>query len=114
MRCPHADSAGQYLFGKHGGGEVSLAGIREERNDDFARIFRAFCKHRRRMHRSTGGDAHEDALAAYQCTSGSVSVRLGDGDDLIVNRAVEIVRHKVRADAHQAVRACLALGEQRF
>lgn len=54
-----------------------------------------------------GGDPGENALGAHEQARGGVGVLLADGDDLVDGAAVKVLRHKVRADAHQTVGACL-------
>ena len=70
------------------------------------------CQLRRRPHGGAGGDAHQDALGPGQLPAGGVGVRVRDGEDLVDDGAVQVLRHEVGPDALEAVGTRMALRQQ--
>ncbi len=64
------------------------------------------------MRRSTGSDAHEQALLGGDLTAHGEGILDAHGDDLVVQAGLKEARHEPRADPQQFVRPELALGHQ--
>ena len=63
------------------------------------------------MRGGSGGDAHKQPLVSGERPARRKSVLVFDGDDLVVDRSVERIGHKARADALQLMRSGYALGK---
>ena len=101
-------SVGPFLFRKQRGGEVTVAGVREEDDDGLALIFRTPGQLNCCVERRAGGNAHKHALfSAYQTTRFECRF-IFDGDYLVVNFRVQNLGNKARAYALKVVCARLA------
>ena len=95
------------------GGEVTVAGIREEDDDGLARVLRALGQLHGGMQGRTGGDADQHALFSADELAGGKGVFIGDGKDLVIDPGVEHIGDEARADALDLMCARNALGQDR-
>src|SRR4029078_9905550 len=100
-------------FGEEDGGQVALPERRDDHHDELARVLGPASDLVRSSERGAGGDAHQQTLFLGGTTRplhGGVGV---DVDDLVVDLAVEDLRHEVRTQALDLVRAGSAAIEDR-
>ena len=93
------------------GGEIALAEVGKDDDDQLARVLRVARKLDRRVDRRAGGDAHQQALLTGQAARHGEGLVVGHLDDLVDQLRLQHGGHKARADALNLVRAGSAAGE---
>ena len=101
------------LLGNERRRQVAVAGIREQRYDGLACVFRALGQLCRCPQSRTGGNADEQAFTVGELARCIEGILVLYTDDLVVNLGVEHIRNEACADALNLVRAALAGGQDR-
>ena len=99
------------MFSKHGGGQVAIAGIGQQRYDYLARVFGTLGQYGSGIYRRARGYAYQHAFLMGDFAAGRERILVFYRDDLVIYLGVQRVRHKARADALNLVRAGYALGQ---
>ena len=93
--------------------QIAFTRIRQHDHNGLARIGGLLCQRQSGADRRARRDADEDALGACDLARHGCGVCRLNRADLVIDRAVKCLGDEIRADALDAMRACLALRQQR-